>query len=307
MTNLDAARAAAAPPGAPALELPQRSEWERARRSLLQARLAVAGLVILVLVTLCAVFAEQLAPYDPNDVAPVNRLKPPGLLGGDPRFPLGTDGLGRDVLSRTLYGARVSLAVGFIAVIISGVLGVALGLLAGYYGGWLDDVIGRIADVQLAFPAILLYIAVLAVLGNGLLNVILILGISRWVVYGRVIRGDTMSVREKEFVQAARTIGTPDRLILWRHILPNTFAPIIVIASFSVAATIITEASLSFLGLGVPPSVPTWGQMLADGREVIRLAWWPATVPGLAIMFTVLGINVVGDWLRDFLDPRLTL
>lgn len=304
MANVETAAAAAA---AAPLEIRQRSEWRRAWSSLRRAWLAMFGLVVLVVVTVAAILAPQLAPYDPNDVAPVNRLKPPGLLGGDPRFPLGTDGLGRDVLSRTLWGARVSLAVGFISVVISGFIGVTLGLLAGYYGKTLDDVIGRIADIQLAFPAILLYIAVLAVLGNGLWNVIMVLGVSRWVVYGRVIRGDALAVREKEFVQAAKTIGTPDHLILLRHILPNTFAPIIVIASFSVAATIITEASLSFLGLGVPPSIPTWGQMLSDGREVIRLAWWPATIPGLAIMLTVLGINTFGDWLRDFLDPRLNV
>ena len=298
----------AAAPAAGDVVAPRRNQqalWPRMRRSLRQARLAVAGLAILAVVVVMALLAPVLAPGDPNDVVLAGRLIPPVWDGGSWSNPLGTDGLGRDIYTRIVHGARVSLLVAIAAVVISGVLGVALGLLSGYFGRRVDDVIMRLADIQLAFPPILLYIGVLAMLGPGLFNVIGVLGVSRWVVYARVVRGEAMSLKQKEFVEAARTAGTGDGRIMLRHILPNLFASIIVIASFSVATTMITEASLSFLGLGVPASIPTWGGMLNDGKDVIRLAWWPATLPGLAIMLTVLGVNAVGDWLRDFLDPRL--
>jgi peptide/nickel transport system permease protein len=287
--------------------LPRRNQafWPRFARSLRSARLAMVGLGILVLVGLMAIFAPFLAPGDPNDVVLAGRLRPPVWDGGSWSNPLGTDGLGRDIYTRIVHGSRASLLVALAAVVISGLIGVALGLGSGYFGRRVDDVIMRIADVQLAFPPILLYVGVLAMLGAGLFNVIAVLGVSRWVVYARVVRGEAMSIKQKEFVEAARTAGAGDLRIIVRHILPNLFASIIVIASFSVATTMITEASLSFLGLGVPAAIPTWGGMLNDGKDVIRLAWWPATLPGLAIMLAVLGINCVGDWLRDFLDPRL--
>jgi peptide/nickel transport system permease protein len=184
---------------------------------------------------------------------------------------------------------------------------VTLGLISGYSGGLPDDVIMRVAEIQLAFPAILLYIAAMATLGPGLGKIILVIGIVGWVSYARVERGVVLAVREQEYVTAARALGAPTGLILWRHILPNTMAPMIIVASFSLATTVITEASLSFLGLGVPPSVPSWGSLLADGRDYLRQGWWITTFPGLAIMATVLSINLIGDWLRDVLDPRLKM
>ncbi|MFQ5894399.1 MAG: ABC transporter permease [Nitrospinota bacterium] len=280
--------------------------WRPLIRSLLRARLALGGLLFLALVFLVAVFAPWLAPRDPTAIDITARLKPPiWMEGGDPRFWLGSDALGRDILSHLMYGARISLLVGLSSVLISGFLGVTLGLFSGYYRGKLDHLLMGVADIQLAFPFILLAITLMAVAGPGLLNVILVLGVSRWVAYGRVVRGQVLAVREREFVEAARAAGYRALPILFLHILPNVMAPVIVIGSFAVAGNIVSEAALSFLGLGIPPSIPTWGGMLAEGRAYIRLAWWMATFPGLAIMGVVLGINLVGDWLRDYLDPRL--
>ena len=287
----------------PAAPAPRRGAWQRARSSLRRNRLALASGVILVVVLVGATFAPLLAPHDPNDIDILNALKPPALTSAQS---LGTDGLGRDILSRVLYGARISLFISVVSLVMSTLLGVTLGLIAGYFRGAVDDVLMGLADIELAFPSILLYIAALAVMGPGLLNIILVLGITRWVPYGRVVRGEVMAIREKEFILAARAVGLGHGRIILRHILPNLIAPVIVVASFGLSTNIILESSLSFLGLGVPVSVPTWGAMLNDGREVLRVAWWPATMPGLAIMFTVLGVNALGDWLRDFLDPRLS-
>jgi len=255
---------------------------------------------------LLAAVAPALAPADPvkNDL--LARLTPPMWMdGGSAHHPLGTDTLGRDVVSRLLYGARVSLVVGFSAVILAGALGVVLGLVAGYYGGRIDDALMRLGDVQLAFPALVLAIAVLAVVGSGLGNVVLVLGVTGWVTYARIARGETLSLRHREFVEGARALGARDAAILWRHVLPNVLPSITVVATFSVARTIIAEASLSFLGLGIPPPAPSWGAMLDEGRNYLTTGWWLALFPGLAILAVVLGINVVGDWLRDTLDPRL--
>lgn len=280
--------------------------WRVMWRSLRRARLALTGAFILVLVVVMALSADILAPQDPGEVNLLDRLKPPGYVDDSGRVHyLGTDPLGRDLFSRLVYGSRVSLLVGFTAVLIGGTLGLLLGLVSGYYGGWVDDAIMRLADIQLAFPSILLYIVVLAVIGPGLVNVIAILGFTGWVVYGRVARGQVFSVREQEFVTAARSIGCRDWRILTRHVLPNIFGALIVVGSFAVASNIIAEASLSFLGLGVPPAVPTWGIMLSEGKEYLRDAWWPVTFPGLAIALTVLSINSLGDWLRDYLDPQM--
>lgn len=300
---------AAASAAAPLTRLgaaPPRRRLPRALHSLLQNKLAVFGVAILLLVVLAALAAPLLSPHDPRRGVIVAGKQPPAWTLGADRYPLGTDALGRDVYTRVLYGARISLIVGIVAVLIAGALGISLGLLAGYYGGRLDDLIMRLAEIQLAVPFILFAIAILAVLGQGLDKIIITLGVTGWVTYGRVVRGQVLAWKQAEFVEAARAIGARDGAIMLKHILPNTVASIIVIASFAVANTILAEASLSFLGLGVPPDVPTWGGMVAAGRDYILTGqWWMYTFPGLAIMLTVLGINVVGDWLRDYLDPRL--
>jgi len=285
---------------------PPTSAGRTALRRIARSPRALVGLGVLTVVLVMAVFAPWLAPHDPrNGDLLVTRKPPAWSAGGVATYPLGTDSLGRDILSRIIYGARVSILVGVVAVLIAGAVGVTLGLLSGYFGGIVDDVIMRIAEIQMAFPFILLALLIMAVLGQGLFNLILVLGVSGWVPYGRVVRGQVMQLREKEFVEAARAIGSSTGRILWRHVLPNTLAPIIVIATFMVAGTIVSEAALTYLGLGVEASTPTWGTMLAEGREYVQVAWWLAMFPGLAIMLTVLGVNIVGDWLRDVFDPRL--
>ncbi len=284
------------------------SPWKRARRSLVKARWPVAAIVVMIVVFALALIGPAIAPKDPNRQALIKRLTPPATANaqGVDEYPLGTDGLGRDVLSRIIYGARVSIFVGAAAVLIGGTTGTLLGVIAGFYGGYIDDLIMRLGDIQLAFPSILLAIMLLVVLGPGIPGLVLVLGISQWVTYARIARGQTLSQREKEYVEAARCMGARNREIIWRAVLPNVLAPIVVIASFNVASAILTEASLSFLGLGVPPSVPTWGGMLAESRDTLIVGvWWLAVFPGFAIMVTVLSINILGDWLRDFLDPRL--
>jgi len=275
---------------------------------MLRAKWPLFAVVVLILIAGFAIFGEQIAPKDPNRQNIIQRLQPPMVAdrNGDIEFPLGTDGLGRDVLSRLILGARISLLVGLTAVMIGGTLGTTLGMIAGYFGGRVDDVIMRLADIQLAFPFILLAIMFLVVLGQGVLNLILILGIGQWVTYARIARGQTISQREKEFVEAARALGASTGSILLRSVLPNILAPLIVIASFNIASVILSEAALSFLGLGVPPTVPTWGGMLAESRDqIIAGRWWLSVFPGVAIALTVLSFNILGDWLRDLLDPRL--
>jgi peptide/nickel transport system permease protein len=247
-----------------------------------------------------AVLAPALAPGDPIKNSLLDRLTPPGG-----KNPLGTDTLGRDVASRLLYGARVSLVVGLSAVLLAGAIGVALGLVSGWYRGWIDDVVMRVGDVQLAFPVLVLAVAVLAVLGGSLANLIIVLGATGWITYARIVRGEVLTLRERDFVAAARALGAADSWILRRHLLPNVLPPITVVATFSVARTIIAEASLSFLGLGIPAPEPSWGAMLDEGRNYITTGWWLALFPGVAILLLVLGINLVGDWLRDVLDPRM--
>ena len=273
---------------------------------LLRSKAALASAIVFLLVVLAAVTAAWIAPNDPFGIRLIQRLKPPGYVNASgSTFWLGTDTLGRDVLSRVIYGARVSLIVGLSAVLISGTIGLLLGLASGFFGGLVDDVIMRIADIQLSFPTILLALAIMAVLGSGLDKLILVLGLTGWVQYGRIVRGQVLSIKEEEFVLAARATGEKRWRILFQHILPNIWSPIIVIASFSVASNIVAEASLSFLGVGVPPSIPSWGTMLADGRQYIGVAEWLTIPPGVAISLTVLSINILGDWLRDYLDPRL--
>jgi peptide/nickel transport system permease protein len=299
---LVAARLPIATPAAPS-----RRKSTRFWRSLRARRFVLVALFVLGVVVLSALAAPLIAPHPPRTGNVIDSKLPPAWLPqGERRFLLGTDELGRDILSRVIYGAQISLMVGVSAVALAGAVGVTLGLFAGYRRGRTDDVIMRLADIQLAMPQILMAIAFLAVLGPGLQNVILTLAITNWVTYARVVRGQVLSYREKEFVEAARCIGVGDLTIMFKHILPNALAAIIVIASFAVAQTMLTEAALSFLGLSVGPDVPTWGGMVASGRDqIITGQWWIYTFPGLAIMLTVLGINTIGDWLRDYLDPRL--
>lgn len=287
---------------------PEIPVWQRARRSLFKAKWPLLALFILGVVVFMAVFAQQIVPKDPNRQNLIERLFEPMKRNeaGQIDYFLGTDGLGRDLWSRIIYGAQISLAVGVMAVMVGGLMGTSLGIIAGYRGGRVDDIIMRLADIQLAFPFILLAIMVLVVLGPGVWNLIPVLGVGQWVTYARIARGQTISQREKEYVEAARAMGASDRRIMLQAILPNVIAPLIVIASFNVASAILAEASLSFLGLGVPPTVPTWGGILNESRDQILAGkWWPAFFPGLAIMLTVLSLNILGDWLRDFLDPRL--
>ena len=285
----------------------RRKEFHRAMQSMIDSRWALLGMIILIVVTFVAIFGPWLAPFDPNRQNLIMRLREPGMPGaGDLVYWLGSDQLGRDVLSRLLYGARVSLLVGVAAIAVGGTLGTIAGLVSGYFGGWVDDVSMRLGDIQLAFPFILLAIMFLVVLGPGLVNIILVLGIGQWITYARIVRAQTLSLREKEFVDAARAMGDSTYSILFRTILPNIIAPLTVIASLNVAGVILSEAALSFLGLGVPPDVPTWGSMLSESRDhLLSNKWWMAVFPGMAIVFTVLAFNIIGDWLRDFLDPRL--
>ena len=267
---------------------------------------ALAGLGVIAAAVVVAAFAPALAPSDPVKNRLLDRLTPPmWAQGGSSRHPLGTDTLGRDVLSRLLHGARISLTVGLAAVLVAGVVGGGLGLVAGYRGGWADDLLMRLGDIQLAFPVLLLGVAVIAVLGASLTNMILVLGASGWVTYARIARGETLSLKERDFVAAARALGAPARHVVARHLLPNVLPPLLVVTTFSVARTIIAEASLSFLGLGLPPPTPSWGAMLDEGRNYITTGWWLAFFPGLAILLLVLAINLCGDWLRDALDPRI--
>ena len=280
----------------------------RTRRAALRSSpLGLVGLGLVGLVLLVAVFAPWLAPHPPDAADITRRLQPPAWIrGGNLEFVLGTDQQGRDVLSRLLFGSRVSLLVGLTTVALSGTVGALLGLVAGYFGGGLDALIMRVADVQLALPFILLAIAVMAVLQPSLTNVILVLAVTGWVTYARLVRAETLGLRERDFVAAARAAGATSPAILWRHVLPNVMPTLIVWATLRVGAVIVLEATLTFLGLGVEATIPTWGRMLSDGRTYMQSQWWLTAFPGLAILLTVLGINLFGDWLRDALDPRLS-
>jgi peptide/nickel transport system permease protein len=283
---------------------PRSTPAQKLARRLLRSYVGLLGLVLTGAMLLVAVFAPLLAPYDPVHQNLAKALSPPSWQEGSGSVHImGTDYLGRDVLSRVLYGTRISFLVGFVAVAVQGCVGTLLGLVAGYYRGRVDELTMLLADVQLALPFLVLALATVAVLGTSLKNVILVLGIVGWVSYGRIVRGEVFSIREREFIFAARVTGATGLRILLRHVLPNVTSSIIVVATLQVARMIVAEASLSFLGLGVQPPTPSLGRMVAEGRDYITTAWWVATFPGLAIFLTVLGINLFGDWLRDFLDP----
>jgi peptide/nickel transport system permease protein len=289
--------------GPAAVTLPRRAATPVRRRVSFRA---VFGITVLFLMGGAALAAPLIAPWDPGRQMLTKRLRPPAWQPrGLAEHPLGTDHLGRDILSRIVYGGRISLGVGLSAVTLSCLIGVSLGLLAGFHGGRTDAFIMRVADVFLAIPYILLAMGVVFALGPSLVNVILVMAVTRWVQFARIVRADVLSIREREFVSGARARGNRSVRLLLKHVLPNALTPIIVVATLELAFMIIYESALSFLGLGVQPPTPTWGWMLADGRNYIATAWWLATLPGLAIMLTVLAVNLLGDWLRDTLDPRL--
>lgn len=286
--------------------VPEIAVASRRRRGLLPRSLVhVFGLAMVAGLVLTGTFAPWLAPEDPLTQDVRTRLRPPAFMAeGSWDHPLGTDQLGRDVLSRLIHGSRVSLLVGFFSVAFSGALGVTAGLVSGYGGGGYDLALMGIADAQLAFPFILLALAVIAALGPGLNNVILVLAINGWVVFARLVRGITLSVKEKDFVEAARALGAGSGRIMYRHVLPHVLSPVIILANLQFGFLILAEASLSFLGMGVSPPTPTWGNMISEARNHVWDAPWLSVIPGLALVVTVLGFTYFGDWLRIVLDPK---
>ncbi|MGH8064303.1 MAG: nickel transporter permease [Candidatus Entotheonellia bacterium] len=271
-------------------------------RQLWKHKGAMCGLSILLLLTLIALCAPWLAPYDPLKVQARKALQPPSA-----EFLLGTDQYGRDVLSRTLYGTRISLLVGSISVGIAAVCGLMIGLVAGYFGGVIDSLLMRLMDVMLAFPGILLALAIVSILGPNLANLMIAVGISAIPAYARLVRGSVLAAKQQLYVEAARVVGCGHGQILFRHILPNVAAPVIVLGTLGMGTAILAAAALSFLGLGSQPPTPEWGRMLSEGRAYLREHWWIATTPGVAILITVLAMNLLGDGLRDALDPRLKI
>ena len=283
--------------------------WRRTQyftSSLSRSPVGIVGLTIVTLILLVAIVGPSLAPFNPTAHSLAARFKPPGYVTQFGTHLLGTDQLGRDILSRIIVGSRVSVLIGLVAAAIGTTVGVTYGLIAGYCGGWVDAIMMRIADAFLGIPFIVLVVAISGVVGPGLLTLILMLSLTGWVIYARVIRGQVMVVRELEYVIAARAIDQRPLVIMWLHVLPNVFSPAIVLAALEVGTVILAESSLSFLGLGVQPPTVTWGLMLADGRQYLGSAWWMSTFPGVAITITVLGVVFLGDWLRDVLDPRMT-
>jgi peptide/nickel transport system permease protein len=279
-----------------ASKTPSRLFWSRFARN----RLALAGAGIVGILFLTAIFAPLLAPYDPNEIDPFNILEGPSLAHW-----LGTDELGRDVLSRMIYGARISLQVGLVAVGIAVTIGTLFGSLAGFYGRWVDTAIMRFVDIMLSFPTIFLIIAAIAFLEPNILTIMAVIGLTSWMGIARLVRAEFLSLREREFVLAARVQGAGDLRIIFRHILPNALVPVVVTATIGVAGAILTESALSFLGIGVQPPTPSWGNILTSGKDNLDIAWWMSIFPGVAILITVLGYNLLGEGLRDSLDPRL--
>lgn len=267
----------------------------------------IIGLLLVLASVLCAIFAPYIAPYDPGAASLGHRLDMPRWIDdtGKSQYLLGGDQVGRDLLSRIIYGARISLLVGICGVAISLVLGTFLGIISGYFGKWMDDLIMRLAEVQMGLPFILLAIVIMSVFGTGIEKIIIILGLTYWVSFARLIRGEILALKEQEYIQAAKAIGGTHFKIILKHILPNVASSILVLATMCIAEFILLEASLTFLGLGVEPTVPSWGGMLADSRNYMTSAWWISVFPGIAIMLTVLGFNLLGDWLRDRLDPNM--
>ena len=295
-----------------AMAIPQRVPWYmaplRLLRGIFQVRRfpGVPMAILVFLLVIPGIFAEWIAPHDPIKGSLALRLKPPMWeKGGSITYPLGTDKVGRDVLSRIIYGARVSLRVSVEAIVVSGFIGTALGLISGYFGGKVDALIMRLVDISLGLPIILVALVFVAALGPSFTTVIAVITILWWARYARQVRGETLSIKERDFIARARVAGASHFRIMFRYLLPNVVNTLIVLATLQVGFVIIFESSLSFLGAGIPRPTPAWGLMVADGRELIVTAWWISMFPGIAIMLTVLSFNLVGDWLRDHLDPKL--
>lgn len=281
---------------------------QRAFRSLVASKIAMVSLFVLFFLIILALFAPWIVPHPPHEMSLTNRRLFPAFSEtgrSNPSYLLGTDGLGRDILSRLIYGARMTLIVAFSSVALGGFIGVMAGLLAGYFGKWADAIIMRLADLQLAFPSLLLGLVAMALLGSGVVELVIVIALTQWAVYARVIRSEVLKVKQLEFVQGARALGAGKWRIIFRHVFPNTVASMLVVASFSLAIAIYYEAALSFFGLGVPPAIPTWGNMLADARDIIFRDFYAPLWPGIAITVTVLAFNLLGDWLRDFFDVRI--
>ena len=274
----------------------QREFWARLKRN----RMAMTGLALVLGLFVVSAFAPWLAPYDPLIIDLKQVLMPPS-----PAHYLGTDTLGRDVLSRIIYGSRVSLKVGFVAVGLATLIGLFIGALAGYYGGWVDSALMRLVDLMLCFPAFFLILAVIAVLEPSIWNIMAVIGLTSWMGVARLVRAEFLTLREREFVTAARALGAGDTRLILRHMLPNALAPVMVSATLGVAGAILTESALSFLGLGVQPPTPSWGNILTAGKDNIEIAWWLSVFPGLAILITVMSYNLLGEGIREAIDPRL--
>jgi len=272
--------------------------WKRFKRN----KLAVFGGIIVLTLFITAIFAPLLSPYDPNSINVKDILEPPGRT-----HPLGTDDLGRDILSRMIWGARISLAVGFVAVGISTMVGILLGAISGYYGGWTDRVLMRFVDIMLSIPTFFLLLAVIAFLEPSIWNIMIVIGLTSWMGVSRLVRAEVLSSKEREFALAARAIGAGDLRMIFKHILPNSMAPVLVSAVLGVAGAILVESALSFLGIGVQPPTASWGNILTAGKDNIEIAWWLSVFPGLAILVTVLAYNLLGEGIRDSIDPRLKI
>ena len=284
---------------------PARPNILRRVRLRLRSYPLIPAFVLLVLLIIPAITADWLAPHDPIHGVVMDRRQPPVFFGGTWKYPLGTDRIGRDILSRIMYGARVSLSISLVGIFVGGIIGASLGMLAGYFGGWIDTVIMRLVDISLALPAILLALVLAAATGPSFQTIIVVVAFVLWALYARQVRGEVLSIRERDFVARARVAGASQLRVMARHILPNVTNTIIVLATLQVGSVIILEAALSFLGLGIPRPTPAWGIMVADGRQLIVSAWWISFFPGLAITLTVFSLNLLGDWLRDRLDPKL--
>lgn len=270
--------------------------WNRFRKN----KLSVAGGIIVLALFFIALFASAISPYNPNDIDRKHVLEAPSI-----KHPFGTDDLGRDVLSRMFYGARISLAVGFVAVGISSLIGIVLGALSGYYGGWAERIIMRFIDIMLTIPTFFLILAVIAFIGSNIWNIMIVIGLTSWMGVARLVRAEFLSLKEREYVLAARALGASDLQIIFRHIMINSMAPVLISAVLGIAGAVLVESALSFLGFGVQPPTPSWGNILSLGKDNIEIAWWLSIFPGLAILITVLGYNLLGEGIRDSIDPRL--